>query len=105
MDVMKLFLQAEIGTQELYEAMLAFILSPHIRSGEFEGNEYIIKKYDQINFFIFPEYEYPDGHREIHGAISIYRGKLLEQINKAAQEKGLRLPPEALDQERWNVHW
>lgn len=102
MDVMKLFLQAEIGVQELYEAMLAFILSPHIRNGEFEGNEYIIKKYDQINF---SEYEYPDRHREIHGAISIYRKQLLEQLNKAAQEKGLRVPPEALDQENYNAHW
>lgn len=44
MDVMSGFLRSEINSQELYETILQFVLSPHIRNGEFEGNEYIIKK-------------------------------------------------------------
>lgn len=50
------FLQAEINSQELYEEICMFILLDIIRRGEFEGNEYIIKKMDRDNFVIFPEY-------------------------------------------------
>lgn len=91
MDVMKGFLKSEINTQELYEAILQFVLSPHIRNGEFEGNEYIIKKIDQLNFFIYPEYEYPDGHREIHAAIAIYKNQLVDQINATAFAHGFEI--------------
>ncbi|KOO43054.1 hypothetical protein [Priestia koreensis] len=73
MNVLKGFLQAEINTQELYKDIMSFITSYHIRCGEFEGNEYIIKKMDQTNFILFPEYIDADGEREIHGAISVYR--------------------------------
>ena len=45
MNVMDRFLQSEINTQELYEDIIGFITSYHIRMGEFEGNEYIIKKW------------------------------------------------------------
>lgn len=50
MNILESFLQSEINTQELYEEIISFITSYHIRCGEFEGNEYIIKKMDQINF-------------------------------------------------------
>ena len=43
---MEKFLSDEIY-EDSYEPILEFILSPHIRSGEFEGNEHIIKKMDQ----------------------------------------------------------
>ena len=88
MDVMNGFLRAEISNPELYKSIIEFICSFHIRNGEFEGNTYIIKKMDQINFFIFPEFEYPDGHREIHAAISIYRKQLLQAIQQEAHAKG-----------------
>ena len=91
MDVMKGFLKSEINTQQLYEAIIGFIHSTHIRNGEFEGNEYIIKKMDQLNFFVYPEYEYLDGHREVHAAIAIYRNDLLSQINAAAVARGLKI--------------
>lgn len=50
MNILEGFLQSEINTQELYEDIMSFITSYHIRCGEFEGNEYIIKKMDQTNF-------------------------------------------------------
>jgi len=89
MNALERFLQSEINTQELYEDIISFITSYHIRNGEFEGNEYIIKKMDQTNFIIFPEYEYEDGEREIHAAMAIYRNNLIKEINNYAKEKGI----------------
>ena len=88
---MENFLQAEINTQELYQDIIAFVKSHHIRSGEFEGNEYIIKKMDQTNYIIFSEYEDNDGNREIYAAKSIYRNCLIKQINEYATSKGISL--------------
>lgn len=56
MDVYYDFLYSEISNQEMYNDMMEFILTPYIRNGEFECNEYIIKKMDQVNFIIFSEY-------------------------------------------------
>ena len=72
-------MQSEINTQELYEEIMNFITSYHVRNGEFEGNEYIIKKMDQTNFIIFPEYEDEDGEREIHAAEAVYRINLIKK--------------------------
>jgi hypothetical protein len=84
------FLEAEINTQELYEDIINFITSYHIRNGEFEGNEYIIKKIDQINFIIFPEY-IVNNKREIHFSFSIYRNNLLKTINDHAMTKNISI--------------
>lgn len=89
MNVMEGFLQSEINTQELYEEIMNFITSYHVRNGEFEGNEYIIKKMDQINFIIFPEYEDEDGEREIHAAEAVYRENLIKRINDYASKKNI----------------
>ncbi len=89
MDIMNSFLQAEINTQELYDEIIDYITSYHIRNGEFEGNEYIIRKMDQINFILYSEYEYEEKGREIHGAMSIYRRNLLQTINRYAETKGI----------------
>lgn len=89
MDVMTGFLQAEINTQELYDEILNYITSSHIRNGEFEGNEYIIKKMDQLNFIVYSEYEDGKGGREIHAAISVYKHDLLYAINSYANTKGI----------------
>ena len=91
MNVLEGFLQAEINTQELYEDIMSFITSYHIRSGEFEGNEYIIKKMDQTNFILFPEYIDANEEREIHGAISVYRNNLIREINAYAQAKAIHV--------------
>lgn len=87
MNVMEGFLQSEINTQELYEEIMNFITSYHVRNGEFGGNEYIIKKMDQNNFIIFPEYEDEGGEREIHAAEAVYRENLIKRINEHASKK------------------
>lgn len=91
MDVISSFLQAEINSQELYEDIINFITSFHVRNGEFEGNEYIIKKMDQLNFLIFSEYVLQDGKREIHSATSVYRHNLLKEIKNYAPTKGIKI--------------
>jgi len=100
MDVINGFLRSEINSQELYEAIVEFICSYHIRNGEFEGNEYIVKKMDQMNFFIYPEYEYPDGHREIHAAVALYRDQLLRHIHTRASEWGFEIIEQHYQQNR-----
>ena len=94
MNVLEGVLDSEIMYQELYDDIISFITSFHIRNGEFEGNEYIIKKMDQTNYIIFPEYEYENGEREIHAAISIYRNNLLKEINNRALEQGITIREE-----------
>lgn len=89
MDIIKGFLQSEINTQELYNDIINFISSYHVRVGEFEGNEYIIKKMDQTNFIIFPEYEDEAGEREIHAAEAVYRENLIKRINEYASKKNI----------------
>lgn len=89
MNVIDGFLQSEINTQELYEDIINFITSYHVRNGEFEGNEYIIKKMDQSNFIIFPEYGNVNNKREIHAAEAIYRENLLVKINEYATNRGI----------------
>lgn len=91
MEVIEGFLQSEINTQELYNDIINFITSYHVRVGEFEGNEYIIKKVDQANFIIFPEYDGEDGAREVHAAEAVYREKFIKSINEYALNKGLEL--------------
>ena len=75
------FLDTEIFSQEFYDEIFKFIISVEIRNGEFEGNSYIIKKKDQLNFIICWEDEYQDGHFEISRAISVNRHKLIKEIN------------------------
>ena len=91
MNVMGSFLRSEINTQELYMDILHFITSYHIRCGEFEGNEYIIRKMDQGNFIIYPEYEGKDGQREIHAAVAMYRENLIKEINQYAKTKEMEI--------------
>lgn len=88
MNVLNSFLSSEINHQGLYDDIMDFILSFHIRNGEFEGNEYIIKKMDKDNFIIFLEYEI-DGEREIHVAEAVYRNVLIKHINDYAVTKGI----------------
>ena len=91
MNVIESFLQAEINTQDLYDDIIFFITSFHIRRGAFEGNEFIIKKMDQINFIIFSEYTYDNGECEIHVAEAIYREVLVKKINAYADSKGIKI--------------
>jgi hypothetical protein len=90
-NVLERFLEDEISNQELYEAIIDFITHPHIRNGEFEGNYFIIKKMDPINFFIFAENIYPDNHREIPYSTPIYCNNLVTLINEHAKIQGFKL--------------
>ncbi|KGP78175.1 hypothetical protein P364_0129885 [Paenibacillus sp. MAEPY2] len=93
-EVIKLFLEDEISSQELYEAIFDFIDSVHIRNGEFEGNYFIIKKMDLTNFIIYPENINPDeNHREIPYSTSIYKENLLKEINERARDNKYILKP------------
>ncbi len=90
-DVMNRFLSDEIISKEMYECIIDFIESPHIRNGEFEANYYILKKMDTNNFLIFAENIYPDGHREIPYSLSIYKENLIKKIKKFGEIKGYTL--------------
>ena len=83
------FLYSEITNQDMYECIMSFILSYHIRCGEFEGNEYVIKKMDQLNYIIFAEYVNNKTEKEIGKAFSIYRNPLIKAINYEAQKKSI----------------
>jgi hypothetical protein len=91
MDTMQRFLSDEISSQELYVDICNFINSYHIRSGEFEGNYYIIKKLDQINFLIYAENIFSDGHREIPYSLSVYKQILIDAIQEHARTIRLEL--------------
>jgi hypothetical protein len=90
-NVIEGFLETEITYQDFYEGIIYFITNDHIRNGEYECNEYIIKKMDLNNFIIFPEYTFPTGDtpRIIPSSTAIYRDKLIGQINEYAKENGL----------------
>lgn len=87
MEIIQKFLVAEMNSQELYEDIYRFIVSFHIRNGEFEGNEYIIKKMDADNFLLFPEYFGENGSRDIPFAISLYKKQLIAIISKEAEKR------------------
>ncbi len=91
-DIMNRFLKDEVSYQEMYEEILNFIESVHIRNGEFEGNYYILKKMDVNNFLIFAENIYPDdGHREIPYSLSVYKNVLIKNIQEYAKKIGLNV--------------
>ena len=90
-DTIESFLEDEISSQDLYEDIYDFITSTQIRNGEFEGNYYILKKMDLLNFIIYPEDIYPDNHREISYCISVYKQNLIKLITDYASQQGLTL--------------
>ena len=77
----------------LYVDILRFITSVNIRTGEYEGNRYVVKKMDLKNFIIYAEDLYHDNHREIAHCTSIYRDNLIEVIQEYAKTKGHTLAP------------
>lgn len=90
MNLIEKFLLVELDYKEMYDEIINFITSFHIRNGEFEGNEYIIKKMDRDNFIIYLEYDYSNNPyyryngREINNAIAIDRKSLIKVINEYA---------------------
>ena len=91
MEIVENFLNTEISYQEMYEEIVYFINLFDIRCGELECNDYIVKKVDQNNFFIFVEDVYPDGKKEINNVISIPKDLLVQRIQQHAKRIGLKV--------------
>ena len=94
MDKMiKGFLETEIQYQDFYDGIIDFITNDNIRNGEYECNEFVIKKMDHKNFIIFLEYTFPDDDtpRIIPGSTSISRDDLIKKINEFAKKQGFQL--------------
>ncbi|MBC2316572.1 hypothetical protein HCC18_06925 [Listeria booriae] len=91
MDIMEHFLRVELQCEEAYTEMLLFVASLYIRSGEFEGEEYVIRKLDHTNFIIAREYVGLDGAREVSRAFVVDRHALISKINKHVRVRGMTL--------------
>ncbi|AIF43002.1 hypothetical protein [Virgibacillus sp. SK37] len=89
-EKMESFLATEITEQEFYDGIIDFVTSCNIRSGEYECNEFVIKKMDAYNFIIFQEYEI-DEKREIYGSFSIQKNKLIKLITSYARKQRIVL--------------
>lgn len=88
MNILEKFLRFEIY-EGMYEEIIHFINSYEIRNGEFECNEFVIKKMDRENFIIYPEYNDGKGEIMITDSMSVYKNNLLNEINNYAKSKGI----------------
>ena len=88
MDMIKDFLYSEMSIEALYKEVIFFINSDEIQKGEFEGNEYILKKIDKENFILYAEYEDKEGIVKYMSGTArfIYKDKLIEIIEKYRKE-------------------
>lgn len=86
-EILKSFLEIEISDQEYYDGIISFIYSYNIRCGEYECNQFVVKKMDELNFIVFEEYQI-DNKREIHQSFSISKHKLIKTINNYAKKQG-----------------
>lgn len=88
--ILENFLSSEIQSAELYREMINFIESYEIRRGEFEGNEYIIKKLDRNNFLLYPEYGGDNGMELfIPYAMAVCKDELLKAAADRAKLNGI----------------
>lgn len=62
---------------EMYNAIIYFLLSCEIREGKFEGNEVLINKIDRKTALVYKEYELQDGWFEYSHNAKIYDIKQL----------------------------
>ncbi|WP_078596215.1 hypothetical protein [Evansella clarkii] len=86
-ETLQEFLVTEISEQEYYDGIIRFIYSGNIRCGEYECNQFVVKKMDLLNFIVFEEYVI-DKKREIHNSFAISKSKLLSSINDYAKKQG-----------------
>ncbi|MFD2629520.1 hypothetical protein [Oceanobacillus kapialis] len=86
-EILSSFLETEITDQEYYDGIIQFIYSANIRYGEYECNQFVVKKMDLTNFIVFEEYVI-DEKREIHQSFSISKSSLIRAINKCAKKQG-----------------
>ena len=84
MDMIKDFLYSEMSIEELYKEVIFFINSDEIQKGEFEGNQYILKKIDKENFIL---YDKEGVVKDMSGTAQfIHKDKLIEIIEKYRKE-------------------
>lgn len=88
--ILQSFLEVEISDQEFYDGIIDFIYNGNIRCGEYECNEFVIRKMDLLNFIVYVEYVIDD-KREIHGSFSITKNTLLRAINEYARKQGFTI--------------
>ncbi|AXI08482.1 hypothetical protein CUC15_05920 [Oceanobacillus zhaokaii] len=86
-EILQSFLEIEISDQEYYDGIIRFIYSGNIRCGEYECNQFVVKKMDLLNFIVFEEYEI-NKKREIHNSFSISKNELIKTINDYAKTQG-----------------
>ncbi|WP_186577993.1 hypothetical protein [Aquibacillus kalidii] len=89
-QILQDFLEVEISDQEYYDGIIRFINSGNIRCGEYECNQFVVKKMDLLNFIVFEEYVI-EGEREIHNSLSVSKHQLLKEINKYAKKQGFNM--------------
>lgn len=79
--ILKEFLDTEFFCVEAADGIIQFILDANIRNGEYEGNEFILKKLNLYNFVIFKEYVYRDAMcPEISCVTAFSRDELLNAM-------------------------
>lgn len=85
------FLKAEVVSQEMYNKIIGFIISPHIRNGKFLGNKYTVQKINQANYNLYIEGMAEGKLIEITQSSFYQRDSLIEGINQYALSKGMIL--------------
>ncbi len=60
--IIKHLIKWEFFDEQSERNILHFLLNENIRQGEYEGNEYILKKISCDRFVLFREYIMPDTH-------------------------------------------
>jgi hypothetical protein len=86
-ETLQSFLNSEVSDQDFYDGIIDFIHNSNIRCGEYECNQFVVKKMDPLNFIVFEEYVI-EGVREIHHSISIPKAQLSRAINEYAEKQG-----------------
>ncbi|WP_078554457.1 hypothetical protein [Bacillus alkalicellulosilyticus] len=86
-DILQSFLEIEISDQEYYDGIIRFIYSGNIRCGEYECNEFVVKKIDFLNFIVFDEYEI-NKKKKTTISFSISKDELIKSINDFAEKQG-----------------
>lgn len=98
--VLEEFLDTEFTCLEFADGIIQFILNENIRSGEYECNEYIVKKIDRFAFVVFAEYMNSNTLDRELGKMAVFRREeLLDAMRdrysvlKHAETEGMALLP------------
>lgn len=94
-NILQDFFETELMNEDMYQDLLAYLDSPHIRKGEYECNVYVLRKLDRSRVQIFrhlaPE-DYAWGLA--HGPV-MSRREFREAMVSAGHARGYGVPAEA----------